>query len=828
MKRQLLTSSIIAMMGLGYATSAYAQIDEIIVTAQKKQEGLQTVPISVTAFSAEDLRESGFTNSIDIAQQVVGLNIGTPIGEGNNPSITLRGVGLNDFNDNNEGPVSVYNDGVYVAALPAQTFQIFDLERVEVLRGPQGTLFGRNATGGLIQFVSKKPTKDPEASIALTLGSFDQVKTEAAVSGPLTESIQGRISLTTNNHDGYVENTLGPDGNESDSVAVRGQLNFEIGDRGNFLLRGDYAQLDVAAGRIAQEATGSIFNDPSLFPQFADAPLVDAFGFSDLDGDPFTVAQDREGNVLDVETTSLSGTLDYDLTDNLALTSITAYSETERLYQEDSDVGPFPGLIADFGVESDQFSQELRLSGDQDRFSWQAGVFYFESTVENESEVFLNQPVEFIDFLDDLPGDAGGFEGGLSFFLNDGNEFITGGLGQNTGAPNIAASINPITVDPSLGTIPLSGQLIPFLEFDVDYRQKTESYAIFGEFNFDLTDKFTFTGGLRYTDDSREIEYINRAPAGSVFNDFFSIPGLAADGVSDIFSGDLGSTAGNFFDFTSEGLAARGLGDLNNIDDDAITGRAVLEYQATDDVLLYASYNRGFKSAGFNTGFLDSSDLVTVDQVAYDSETINAYEVGFKSTLLDNRLRLNAGAFYYDYNDFQALTFQGLSQFITNAEAVFYGGEAEVTAIVAEGLEANFAVSFLDTDVDGVLAGTGEVLNNVEAALAPNVSANGSISYEKPAFGGKVKGTVDVTYNGSQFFDITNNDLSDEDGYALVNLRAAYTGGDDDQYEFAVFVNNVTDTEYRVYSFDFTGGIGVNQEFFGRPRWWGGSLTYNF
>jgi len=344
------------------------RLETITVTAEKRSENLQTVPISVTAFSGDNVRQFGFDDSTDIAAQVPGLNIGTPVGEGNNPAIVLRGVGLNDFNDNNESPVSIYNDGVYVGASAAQTFQLFDLERVEVLRGPQGTLFGRNATGGLIQFIAAKPTEEFEARTTLSFGSYSEVKTETAISGPITDGIRGRVSVATNNRDGYVENLIAEDGNEADSVAIRGQLDFDIGDRGGLLLRADYVESDVAAGRIEQQATGSIFNE--VFG----LPLVDNFGFAELDDDPFTVSQDRSGNVLELDNYNVAATFDYELTDSITFTSITAFSETERLYQEDTDAGPFPGIEADFLSDTRQFTQEIRFNGDHGRFRWQGGA----------------------------------------------------------------------------------------------------------------------------------------------------------------------------------------------------------------------------------------------------------------------------------------------------------------------------------------------------------------------------------------------------------------------------------------------------------------------
>jgi len=228
-------STVLGVLALLVATclpaSTFAQaLDEVIVTAQKREQKLQDVSVSITAFSGEAMRELNMANSVDIAGQTPGLNVGTPVGEGNNPSITLRGVGLNDFNDNNEGPIAIYRDEVYQAAMPGLTFQLFDLERVEVLRGPQGTLYGRNATGGLVHFISNKPSEEFGGFLDLSLGDNGQVKAEAAIGGALGESVQARLSVATNQYDGYVKNRIGPDGNEGDSTAYRLQANFSVTD----------------------------------------------------------------------------------------------------------------------------------------------------------------------------------------------------------------------------------------------------------------------------------------------------------------------------------------------------------------------------------------------------------------------------------------------------------------------------------------------------------------------------------------------------------------------------------------------------------------------
>ena len=218
------------------------------------------------------------------------------VGEGNNPAFTLRGVGLNDFNDNNEGPIAIYSDEIYNAALAGLTFQLFDTERVEVLRGPQGTLYGRNATGGLIHFISRKPTSTLEGYGTLQYGSYDQIKAEGAVSGPLNDGMRARLAGAYHQHDGYVENRIGPDGNEADSVAVRAMLETDIGESGSLLLRGTYAHSDVASPRFQHQGTGSPFG-----------PDVDIWNYRDTDGDVFAGEYDDRGR-LDIRNTGASAT----------------------------------------------------------------------------------------------------------------------------------------------------------------------------------------------------------------------------------------------------------------------------------------------------------------------------------------------------------------------------------------------------------------------------------------------------------------------------------------------------------------------------------------
>ena len=248
--------------------------------------------------------------------------------------------------------------------------------------------------------------------------------------------------------------------------------------------------------------------------------------------------------------------------------------------------------------------------------------------------------------------------------------------------------------------------------------------------------------------------------------------------------------------------------------------------------MLFASFSRGFKSGGFNAGFMDIDMQVARDvfgvNVQYDEEELDAYEIGVKSELAGGRLRLNATALYYDYSDFQALTFFGISQFIINTDAEVTGGEVELVAAPLEGLELSFGLSLLDTEVDEVRnLNTGELLQNNEMVLAPELSFNGLIRYEFEALGGMISAQADFNYQDDHFFDVVNQDIAQEDSYTVWNARLGYRSASDN-WEVAVWGKNITDEEYRVYTFDFTGPGGFNQQFFAPPSWYGVTLSYRY
>ncbi|MFA3791882.1 TonB-dependent receptor [Aliiglaciecola sp. SL4] len=762
MRHHKIALAVATTLSLGMISTVHAQdnsvFETIQVTAKKRSQDLQDVSVSVTAFSGDALRELNMTDSVDISAQTPGLNIGTPVGEGNNPSISLRGVGLNDFNDNNEGPIAVYRDDVYQSAMPGLTFQLFDLERVEVLRGPQGTLYGRNATGGLVHFISNEPTKDTEVLFDLTLAEYNQIKAEAAVGGSLTDTIQARLAIATNNHDGYVENRIGKDANEADSRAYRLQVNFDITE--------DFtALLNVHGGKSSTNA-----------PQYqhlasddgAGNSTSDFYGYADTDGDNFAGEYNRQG-ILDIDSDGLSLKLNWENSD-YTFTSITAIENVEKLHQEDTDVGPYSGLIPQFASKNEQFSQEFRLSGSAESFDWIVGAYYFENEVNGALDLDINYPGPLIDAI--------------------------------TGAPE--------------GTF--GSELVPFVNYDIDYDQDTESYGLFGQVEKPLTDKLTLTLGLRYTSEERSMDYQNLATtnADAVVNSCLIPAGDVCGLVGDA------SYPGTdyYFDFTEQNPAAAG---LTTIDDDNISGQIGLDYKVNKDTLVFFNIANGFKSGGFNGGFLDFTDGVTEEDVAFDSEELTSYEVGIKTTLASGDVRVNSSVFYYDYKNYQALTFAGLSQFINNSDATLQGLDAEVTWVPGDDWDIKLGASLLDTEIDRVVVRGVGTVEDREMVLAPKYTINGIVRYQATD---AISAQIDFNHQGEQYFDITNSEISKEKSYTVFNARLGYEIND--YWKVSAFVKNITDEEYRVYNFDFTQSAGFIQEFYARPRWIGVNVQYNY
>jgi len=762
-----LALAVAATAGLAFSFAAPAAVlEEVVVTAQKREQSLQDVGVSVTAFTGEQIRELGFTNTVDVVSFTPGLNYTVPNAEGSQINFFLRGVGLNDFADANENPVGAYFDEVYRGAMGGLHLQMFDTDRVEVLRGPQGTLYGRNTTGGLVHFISKRPTSNFEGYGQVSVGEYDEVKFEGAVSGPLMgDTLLGRLSIATNNNSGYVDNRFPgvDDFNETDSVAGRLQLLWQPREDVEVLAlvhgaRNDsqvgawqHQTVEVTAGGAERRKVGPTENP------FGTCPGCDAFGYVDTDGDVWAGEFNRDGTVK-VEAAGASLNAEWEINDGLRAVNILAFDHVDRLQEEDTDAGPNPFIEPTFGANTAQWTEEFRLHGERDRYRWVGGFYYFNQNVDAKYTLDL----------------------------------------RNLG----------------------------FVFFDANYGQQTESWSVFGQLEYDIAPRWTGIVGLRFTDETKVLKYKSFDTTGLFEAATFGfIPPAALGLAAPPPLSAVRPTPDAAFVFNGATV-----GDLAEHDKTNVTGTIELDFRPNDDWLWYAKFSRGVKSAGFNTGFLDATFIFasnTANTIPFDDETLHAYEIGFKSTLFGGKARLNGSAFYYDYMDFQTFRFELLNQIIFNTDAEVYGGELELQASPWEGWDFAFGLALMDATAEDIEIpdGSGGVRDRTMVA-APEVTFNGLARYEWPMFGGMMAVLGKFRYQSETFFDIQNYSTAKEDGYVVGDFRLQWTS-QDERWQVAGFVNNVADAEYKIYTFDFAG-FGFNQEAYGRPRWAGGSLMYRW
>lgn len=463
-------------------------LDEVIVTAQKREQSLQDVGVAVTAFTGEQISEFGFTTSTDLVDMTPGLNYTVPNAESSQINFFLRGVGLNDFADANENPVAVYMDDIYRPAMGGLSFHLFDIERVEVLRGPQSALFGRNTNGGLVHYLSRRPSEERDGHFSISLGSHSETRLEAALGGG-TSQVSARFAAAMHKHDGYTENRTGPDYNETDAIGLRGQVRFAPSDDFDALINAYYSDNDASVGAWQHEATtinangesvalgpteqsmGVDCNADGMLDQgdLRPAPGTDCFGYRDVDGDPYAGDFDRDGRV-EAQSSGVAVTLNWNLGLGI-LTSITGVQTVERLQSEDTDAGPFPLLQPTFAAETDTLTQELRLASETSNLRWLFGLYYFDNEVNGRYDLDLTN--------------------------------------------------------------------LDFVYFDVDYTQVTESLAFFGQVEYDLTSQWTFIFGARMAGEDKELDYINRDTAGF----FTGIIGLPTDVAFDFDQESVGDLA---------------------------------------------------------------------------------------------------------------------------------------------------------------------------------------------------------------------------------------------------------------------------------------------
>lgn len=716
------------------------RLGTVTITAQKREQSLQDVGISVTAYTGEQLNDANLSDSNDLARLVPGLNIGLPTGAGNQPAIFLRGIGLNDFATNNLGPVGVYVDDLFISSPGAQVMQVFDLARVEVLKGPQGTLYGRNTTGGAIKFVTARPADTLEAGLTGQYAEYGTTKLTGFLSGPLSSAVRGRVAFEKNDSDGYITNRFdGSDAAGTDNLSFRGLLDvdFSSNSSGEF---GVYGSLvDQPGPRYRSQGALSPLDaaTPCNTAAIIANDCVNVLGFQNPDS--FYAVDQNTPAYLDADSYAAQAKLIWDF-DGFSITSITGYQSLDKVFLEDSDSSPADILTVQYGVESEDISEEIQIAGGQDRLNWLLGGFYSNSTLDQDQSLDLYK--EFRPLIESV--DPQSFPGGFD---------------------PVGAAIG-----------------VPALDYRTVNSLETTVYALFGQADYEFTDQWRGTLGLRYTKEDRD------------FTQEASFDEAALGAIP-------------LFDFSDEQS------------DEEVSWKLGLDYLPYEGGLLYASVANGFKGGGYNGGFL----FDVSEQKPYEPETVTAYELGVKTDLADGLARLNAAVFYNDYKDMQIFTVVSgggpvaFAVLDNAANAVTQGAEIELTALPAEGLNLSLGLAYLDTELKDYQTDSGVDFFGNALVQAPEWSANGMARYERPLFGSLLySAQVDFSYQDKVYFTSDNSEPLSQGAYWLWNAQLGVES-ESGRWHAALFAKNIGGEEYYSHGFDLVDTIGANQLMLGAP-----------
>ena len=742
-----------AAVALTCASLAQAQntvLEEIVVTAEKRSASVQDVAIAISAFDADMRDNIGIISAADIANHTPSMTFQT------NPNrVFIRGVGRVDNALGTDPGVVTYRDGIYTAELGGVAQSTFFTDRVEVLRGPQGTLYGRNAVGGAVNFIAKRPTEEFKAELRAGAYSNEGYQLGAAVSGPATESIRYRFAAEMDQNDGWVDNRGGDDVNDKDFWRAEAQFDIDITERLNLWVQYEHAKDDsnrIGAYMISPYNTASpgplvmdFFTD---FQQLVPNPQYQHDRENPGARDIHKVDWDAPG-FIDREEDRFTAHLSYEF-DKMTLKYIYGYVDYDFAWGEDldktsrSDVQHFSYLEQNEQTQQHELQLISNLGGD---LEFILGAFYWDS--ENY------QPLQA--FVPDNP-----------------------------------VLQNPVTADPA-GDVCYCVLDAPPNPDAIYYEQwgdlDTESTAVYGQLDYTLNEQWSFSFGLRYSEDEKEGEEFNRAifDDQGVYAPFFSLIGmlwLNEDGPQDRIAWDL----------TDGGNSA------SREDDWSSTDWSVgVDYTLDNGNLVYGKVATAYKSGGFRLGNVEDSPSV-------DEEQATVYEIGMKNEW--ERARLNVAAYYYDYEDMQVPvdTFQNgvtTRQFVNAEEAWTWGVELEGTWAATDALNLSTTYSYLETEIDDM----GQmIIDSTEALPLPqDVSGNSLVQSPEHQFsfvadyswqlptGDLILAGV-YSYKDDQYSSIFNRASTQVDSYDRTDFRLTYR---DNRHDLRVtaYVQNAFDEE---------------------------------
>lgn len=752
-----LSTGAIAQDAPAQTEQAATGVEDVIVTARRTEEAAQRTPLSISAFSGETLERRGARDVTDLQGAVPNLNIVQGRGSSNATNIYIRGVGQPDALQTFDPAVGVYVDDVYYSRIRGTQFDLLDLRRVEVLRGPQGTLYGKNTIGGALKLVSRTPDMGPYLNVSGTIGDYSEQALRLSGAAPLTDTIAVGGAFITSTRDGYVTDPVtGAEYNDKDTLGFRLAAAITPSDTFRLDLAGDFSRDD--AGMTVGRALSPLIRTDLLLGSTTVLQPAPAAG-SEYNFQTRTTP--GLPNSTELEHAGLSATATWTLSDALTLKSISAYRDLTYADYIDIDATQFELGDVLVAVDQDQISQEFQLAYDNGgAVTAVGGVYYLKEGIVSHQEAY-------------------------------GDDIFA-----------------------------LAGAPVGFTRF-IDDDLETESWAVYGNVSWRVTDALRLSGGIRYTEESKD--YYRTTTTDWTIPSLLGGPFAAFDALFDPFRADPS------FAFT--------VSDTWN----DVSPMASIDYQINPDAMVYARVSKGFKSGGFNGRANNPGE-----QQPYDPETVLSYEIGAKTSWMDNRLRANVAAFYNNYEDFQAR----VSDCVPNpavpggacviALTVLNAGQLDISGVELElearpipALTLDAQVGYLDAAYgefeETRLVGAAQVVydrSDQEPAFSPDWTARFGAAYAfELGESGRLTVGAQSRYRSDMALAVDNANIVTgaefpemfQDSYWLYDARVVWESVDG-RYTAGVYGRNLSDEVYKTDAQEFSSVAGIRTAYYGAPR----------
>jgi iron complex outermembrane recepter protein len=774
------------------------ELTEVVVTAERRSERLQDVPIALTALSGTDLEARGVRQAADITSSVPNMLLNLPYGPEAQPTFTLRGVTTQDFSENQSSPIAMYVDEVYKPVGAVQALQTFDLERVEVLRGPQGTLYGKNATGGAVNFYSRNPSlTDYDGYLMVGAGNYNDRSTRAAAGGPIIDNELGwRVALYYEERDGWVKSVApafipgAPRVEPLNGVdALAGRLTLLTKPADNLTIT-----LKLSATRSGGTPYGAhaIANDPNVTGFSGNISWFD-------NGAKYAVHKN-------IRNDSAALKIDWQMSEHATLTSVSGF-DYGWWYEKSDDGGlPITARIDDpntYFSSVNAFSQEIRLaSHDTGALGWLAGLYYGREST--------HATVQF-HFFD-------GYQGFWS--------------------PQVPPSSPAI-----LPALPLFG----FDEYN-NFDQLKDSRALFANINFSVAQNVTLRAGVRYTKDKVTLDHFYALEGG--------LPSPGSLGTSpDVDAATWWTqTIGNLppgvtapRSYFQQGLSPQGLGLHPEFGKDTsnVSGKIGADWKPNDSLLAYLSISEGYRGVAFNgQAYNDQTELTFADP-----EKLYSYELGLKTEFGNHRGIFNVAAFHYDYRNQQFLDAFALPgglgtgfRTVNAPKSRVDGAEFELRGKVTPDLEIGSALGLMHSKYVQLSLHAGELqapgvprvccVGN-QLIQAPDYNASVDVDWRVVRFAaGDLRFTSNANFYAKQYFDAFNTQRDAQGAYGVANARLSFESTGKRGYVIGGWIKNLTNRQYLAYALNQkdldTGALGFDYALVGEPRTYGVDATYRF